>query len=275
MSEASVMKIPTDRQQQLAEAFKLYCDVVSPGQAITKTEFMWMFDFCQKRGLDLLAKDVHFVPRISDGKKTIVPQTSIDGYRKIAAASGEYDGHEVFWCGSDGKWVDVWLLDEPPAAAKVVAHRKGCHVAFPAVAKFSEYAQRKKDGGLTRAWQNMGALMIAKCAEALALRKAFPQQLGGVYTDDEMQQAENHAPIKAPEPKPTEELAPPSEDDEWRNRLFVALTGKGCQFEGDAKSAESWLKQEKGKQFKQLTASECEDILAEIGGLGEGQGELL
>lgn len=268
MSEASITKLPTDKQVQLTEAFKLYCHVVVPGQPITKTEFIWMFDFCQKRGLDLLAKDVHFVPRVTDGKKMIVPQTSIDGYRKIAAASGEYDGHEVFWCGPDGAWRDVWLFEKPPAAAKVIAHRKGCSVPFPAVAIFDEYAQKNREGKLTRSWANMSALMIAKCAEALALRKAFPQQLGGVYAEEELQRSDS-APLTNAAPLPAKELPPPSEDDEWRNRLFVALTGKGCQFEADAKAAEAWLKREKGKTFKQLNASECEDILAEIGGMEE------
>jgi hypothetical protein len=83
----------------------------------------------------------------------------------------------------------VWLSKEPPAAAKVTVLRNGA--PYSAVALFSEYAQTTKDGNLTQMWRDKGALMIAKCAEALALRKAFPQDLSGIYTAEEMAQADN------------------------------------------------------------------------------------
>jgi hypothetical protein len=56
------------------------------------------------------------------------------------------------------------------------------------VARFDAYAQTNKEGKLSMMWAKMGDVMIAKCAESLGLRKAFPQELAGLYTSDEMGQ---------------------------------------------------------------------------------------
>ena len=95
------------------------------------------------------------------------------------------------WCDESGRWVDVWLKPTPPAAAKVGVYRTGFREPCYGIALFSEYAAKTKSGGLTKFWATMPALMIAKVAEALALRKAFPQELSGLYTTEEMSQADN------------------------------------------------------------------------------------
>jgi hypothetical protein len=99
------------------------------------------------------------------------------------------DGQDVAWCGTDGVWRDVWLENEPPAAARVLVYRKGCTKPFPGIAKFAEYAVA---GPM---WTKMPANQLAKCAEALGLRKAFPHQLSGLYTPDEMAQSEPRASV--------------------------------------------------------------------------------
>lgn len=155
-----------------------------------RADLAMFFHICKRTGLDPFARQIYMIERYTkDGPKQSV-QTGIDGFRLVAQRTtqrnGETLGYEdTQWCGQDGVWRDVWLSTEPPAAARVVVLRNGQR--FPAVALFHEYAQTKRDGSLTQMWATKGALMIAKCAEGLALRKAFPMDLSGVYTTDEMQ----------------------------------------------------------------------------------------
>lgn len=152
-------------------------------------------------GLDPFAKQIHCVKRFDgeSGSKKMTIQTGIDGFRLIAERTGKTDGQDgPYWCGSDGKWMDVWLREEPPAAAKVLVYRKGESHACVGVAKLSEYAQRTRGGDLNSMWRRMPTTMLAKCAEALALRKAFPAELSGIYTNEEMSQADAEPAATSP-----------------------------------------------------------------------------
>lgn len=138
----------------------------------------------RRTGLDPLTRQIYAMN--VKGKFSV--QVSIDGFRLIAERSGKYAGQlGPFWCGEDEAWRDVWLKGAP-LAAKVGVLRSDFKEPLWAVARFQSYS-----GGYM--WQKMPDLMIAKVAEALALRRAFPQELSGLYTSDEMQQTDE------PEPK--------------------------------------------------------------------------
>jgi hypothetical protein len=162
-------------------------------------------------------------------------QTSIDGYRLLAQRSGEYAGQDgPYWYNQHTKeWTDVWIEDFPPAAAKVGVMRKGFNQPIYAVARFESYAVRdynqqthKYDGELKNLWAKMPELMISKVAESLALRRAFPAELSGIYTDAEMEQADTSAKAVMA----ATQIRPQTEADKKKarlNTLFKAGKAKG------------------------------------------------
>lgn len=175
---------------------KLLGDTIAKGASAD--ELKMFIAICGRTGLDPFTKQIHFVKRWDSkvGREVFTAQTGIDGYRLIAQRSGEYAGQDPpQWCGPDGAWTDVWLADTPPAAARVGVYRRGHERSTVATARWSAYCQTTKDGSLNQFWSKMGPEQLAKCAEALALRKAFPNELSGIYTFEEMDQAQNdHEP---------------------------------------------------------------------------------
>lgn len=199
----------------------------------TDDELSLFVQVCQRTGLDPFARQIYAIKRLDSngegGGEKMVIAVSIDGLRLQGQRSNQLNGQEgPFWCGEDGVWKDCWLSKTPPAAAKVVVHRRDCQYPFTGIALWSAYAQKtygmecpqcKKTGTVLKSkqgdgyfcwakkggcgatfgaapgkmvetymarWGIDGAGMLGKCAEALANRKAFPAELSGLYTTEEL-----------------------------------------------------------------------------------------
>lgn len=166
---------------------------------------------CRRTGLDPFSRQIYAIQRWNNREKRneMVVQVSIDGFRLIAARTGLYEGSEgPLWCGKDGEWRDVWLSESGPWACKVGVWRNGCRAPFWGVATFKESAQTDREGKLTHMWARLPAIMLAKTAEALALRRAFPQELSGLYSVEEVTEA---APAENPGPERPPVIEAPAE----------------------------------------------------------------
>lgn len=190
---ASEHQVSGSMTQWDAQQVEVLRNLIAPD--VSDPEFLLFGQVCKRTGLDPFAKQIYPIVRSVWNKKTkrkepkMTIQVSIDGFRLIADRSGDYAGSETFWCGSDGQWVDVWLESSPPLAAKTTVWKRGCDRPFTGVARFSSYCQTYENKPQGQ-WETMPDVMIGKCSEALALRKAFPANLSGLYTTEEMQQAD-------------------------------------------------------------------------------------
>lgn len=172
------MTIATNERIALAAAAPVVTrdqlDLVRRTVAVGATDAeleLYLYD-CKRRGVHPLDRLIHFTKR--GGKYT--PVVGIDYLRGRAHETGEVAG------------IDDVAYDANEKSATVTVYRltRGTRYGYTATALLAEYAPAP---GQDHMWKRMPRLMLGKCAEALALRKAFPQQLGGLYVKEELEQA--------------------------------------------------------------------------------------
>ncbi|MGZ0198880.1 recombinase RecT [Streptomyces sp. RM1] len=190
--------------------------LISPGLAAAPRGHLAMFfHYCVRTGLDPFARQIYMIGRTNwkaadnpdEPEKTWTIQTGIDGFRTVAhraaAKAGESISYEdTVYYDSEGNAHDVWLSKAYPSAVKVTVLRGTSR--FPMIARWDEFAPTyydRKQGAyvVAKMWQQMPAHMLRKCAEAGSLRMAAPQDLSGVYVDEEMERADAEAVVREAE----------------------------------------------------------------------------
>jgi len=237
-----------------SEEIKLLKTTVAPG--LNDSEFKVFMVMCERTRLDPFRRQIYAVKR---GERMVV-QTGIDGYRAIAARTGQY-------AGNDDAIFDSELQ---PKKATVTVYRfvNGTRCPFSASARWDQYYPGDKLGFQ---WKKMPHVMLAKCAEAQALRKAFPEDLSGLYTEEEMEHSANSsAPISAissPAVEYESDLPPPpSEEDEnvpiqeMRAAILNSLIGKGKPFGSKVNEAKAWVYQQTETDIMNLSADQCIEL---------------
>lgn len=214
----------TPQQTLNSEQLELIKKTVARGA--TDDELKLFLYRCKNLGLDPLRPNtVHFIKYGSSPGTVVV---GLDGFRSLAARTGKHTGTKRGLIYSDdgslvGAWAEVYRSDwQHPAREESL---------------ISEYSTGKA------MWAKMPATMIKKVAEVAALRMAFPDELGGVYSDDEMHQA---TPTQKIDPEPVRDVTKPS--PEAIRSVFDAATRNGWNRES--------LAQLLDEQFHVKSASE-------------------
>lgn len=219
---AAPLQFTKDQSQMIRDTY---------ANGASETEFAILMEIAKARNLNPLLRQIHFVQRWDNqkGRKVWSAQISIDGIRAIADRTGEYDGQD--------EPENEYAPDGKLVAVKLRVYRKGIPRPFVGVARWSEYVQISKEGSPTRFWSTMPHTMLAKCAEALAIRKAFPEDAGGIYVAEEMMQAENEPALPRISPHMDAPEFVASADSA---AVFEELSGRLAMIENSIPGAKSY-----------------------------------
>lgn len=179
------------------------------GVSLTDVEVQLVLREAQARNLDPVRGQILVQKRKDrNGLAQLVMSMPIDVYRARAEQHPDYQGQTPpQWCDGEGRWHDVWIFPGAPMAARVGIRRARCVEPFWGVATMDAFR------GVGPWWNSKGgggkAHMLAIRAESLAIRKAFPTDLGGTYTSEEMQGVVPE-PVQALETEAAPEMEKPN-----------------------------------------------------------------
>jgi phage recombination protein Bet len=169
----------------IAQLINTYLDTVktSKGTTPSDSDKMNFITFCLANQINPIKKQAYLMGYDSKNGPSFSTIVSISGYTAIAMQTGLCAGIDQPRFTYNGNQLD---------SCSITVYRlvKGEKCGFSGTAYYSERVGKKYDGSLTEPWAKQPKTMLEKCAKAAALRNAFPDQLSGVYTEDEMPKAD-------------------------------------------------------------------------------------
>lgn len=163
--------------------------LVSGNGEVTDQEVVMFLNLCRYQHLNPFLKEAYL---IKFGNQPATMVVGKDAIVKRAFKNPRFEGLEagIIILTADGQIEErdgaFALDDETIVAGWAKVHVKGYKVPVKAVAAFKEYVGLKKDGSINGQWQSKPATMIRKVALTQALREAFPEDLEGMYSSEEM-----------------------------------------------------------------------------------------
>lgn len=209
-------------------------------------EFKLFSHVCTSTGLDPRRNQIYAIKR----KERMTIQTGIDGFRLIAERTGKYaPGREpTYNYDAQGK-----LVSATAYVKKLVA---GTWHEVSATAFWNEYVVAY-NGKPSDFWNKMPHNQLAKCAESLCLRKAFPADYSGLNTTEEMGQADNGSEInitpqmsiEVPQIEMERKEIPLAEVQEWIQKNYSQEPDSFLIWIDEVRKKQDWSYEKCIKQF--------------------------
>lgn len=243
-------------------------------QGATDAEFAMFTSFCKTTGLNPFKKEIWFVKskgytnkygKVVEGRVQMM--TGINGFQAIANSHPEYNGMETGLIGPNGEYLAATYPKDDFIGAWCRVHRKDRQFPTEGIAMLSEYDKSEPDRDSV--WKKMRRMMIMKCAKSVGLREALPQQLNGLYTQEEMpaEYSAAQAPSAPPEPKVKPSIKPKKEEID--NDL-QAVT-RGLLYEAGVETYQYDLHGIGNTASKKKNKAELWDEIKAMGGIAVGK----
>jgi phage recombination protein Bet len=203
--------MPLSLREYDQPALQVIRNTVAKG--LNDNELVFFLTYCKNAGWDPFTKEIYAIPRSDGGKRTVTFQTGIDALRRRAHETQAYAGmlEPEFGPPVERRALDIDIKVPEWCKFTVFKAVAGQKVRFTFTARWTEYAPRLNDKNAFM-WRKRPFGQLEKCAEAGALRRAFSEQLKGLYVHDELEggirpQVELDLPEEQLEPQGPQEPA--------------------------------------------------------------------